>query len=83
MKIEAQIRNLRHSHKEHRGKTQRAPREEKVTENELAHRVIGIAIGVHSDLGPGLLERAYEECLFYRIGQAGLFAEKQKAIPLV
>ena len=53
-----------------------------MTENELAHKVIGIALEVHSDLGPGLLERAYEECLFYKIIKSGLLAEKQVAMPL-
>lgn len=54
-----------------------------MTENELAHQVIGLAISVHTDLGPGLLERAYEECLFYKIIKSGLQAEKQKPMPLV
>jgi GxxExxY protein len=45
--------------------------------------VIGLAIELHRALGPGLLESAYEECLFYKIVQAGLKAEKQKAMPLV
>ncbi len=49
-----------------------------MTENELAFKVIGLAIEVHNDLGPGLLERAYEECLFYKIIKSGLHAEKQK-----
>ncbi len=52
-------------------------------ENELAHKVIGLGIEVHTVLGPGLLERAYEECLFYKIIKSGLCAEKQKAMPLV
>lgn len=54
-----------------------------MTENELAHKIIGLAIEVHRDLGPGLLEKAYEECLFYKILKSGLLAEKQKAMPLV
>lgn len=54
-----------------------------MNENELAHKVIGLAIDVHSVLGPGLLERAYEECLFHKIVRSGLKAEKQKAMPLV
>ena len=54
-----------------------------MTENELANRIIGLAIEVHKDLGPGLLERAYEECLFYKIVKSGLQAEKQKPMPLV
>lgn len=52
-------------------------------ENELAHKVIGLAIEVHRALGPGLLENAYEECLFYKIVNSGLQAEKQKRMPLV
>lgn len=38
---------------------------------------------VHSALGPGLLESAYEECLAYELLQCGLFVERQKALPLV
>lgn len=51
-------------------------------ENELSKKVIGCAIEVHKALGPGLLENAYEECLFYKIKKEGLFVEKQKALPL-
>ncbi len=54
-----------------------------MNENELSNRVIGLAIEVHRALGPGLLENAYEECLYYKIIQSGLKAEKQKAMPLV
>jgi len=46
-------------------------------ENELSRKVIGLAIDVHKSLGPGLLESAYKECLFYKINQAGLFVEKE------
>jgi GxxExxY protein len=38
---------------------------------------------VHRALGPGLLESAYEECLYYELRNAGLLVEKQKALPLV
>lgn len=38
---------------------------------------------VHTELGPGLLENAYEECLFFELQQAGLQVSKQKALPLV
>jgi GxxExxY protein len=51
-------------------------------ENELSKKVIGCAIEVHKALGPGLLENAYEECLFYKMQKEGLFVEKQKALPL-
>lgn len=54
-----------------------------MNENELAGEIIGLAIDVHKNLGPGLLESAYQECLYYKIGQAGLFVEKQKPIPLI
>jgi len=54
-----------------------------MNENELSNKVIGLAIEVHKALGPGLLESAYEECLYYMIVQSGLRAEKQKAMPLV
>lgn len=52
-------------------------------ENQIAHKVIGLAIEVHTVLGPGLLERTYEECLFHKIVKSGLRAEKQKAMPLI
>jgi len=54
-----------------------------MTENEIANKVIGLAIEVHSALGPGLLESAYQECLFYKIGKSGLKVEKEKHIPLI
>ncbi|WP_231460375.1 MULTISPECIES: GxxExxY protein [unclassified Pedobacter] len=52
-------------------------------ENELSRIVIGLAIEVHTALGPGLLESAYKECLYYKIAKAGLFVEKEKAMPLI
>lgn len=42
-----------------------------------------MAIEVHKALGPGLLESAYKECLFFKLQQAGLVAHKEKAMPLV
>ena len=52
-------------------------------ENEIAKKVIGIAIEVHKALGPGLLESAYKESLFYKISKAGLNVEKEKPMPLL
>ncbi len=52
-------------------------------ENNLATEVIGLAIKVHRELGPGLLESVYKECLFYEIKKDNLFAEKEKAVPLI
>ncbi len=54
-----------------------------MTENEIAGRVIGIAIDVHTRLGPGLLENAYKECLFYKLQKEGLAVEKEKALPII
>lgn len=54
-----------------------------MNENELSRIVIGHSIDIHRALGPGLLENAYEECLFYKLSQAGLPVEKQKPMPLV
>ena len=54
-----------------------------MTENEIANKIIGIAIEVHKALGPGLLESAYKECMFYKIGKSGLQVEKEKPMPLI
>lgn len=54
-----------------------------MTENELSKIVFDCAWKVHQNLGPGLLESAYEECLFYELKKTGLWVEKQKALPLV
>ncbi len=54
-----------------------------MTENEIAARVIGLGIEVHRSLGPGLLESAYKECLYYKLIKAGFRAEKEKPMPLV
>ena len=54
-----------------------------MTENEIAKKVIGIAIGIHTKLGPGLLESAYKECLFYKIKKSGLKFTKEVSMPLI
>jgi GxxExxY protein len=51
--------------------------------NQLTEQILKCAFSVHSALGPGLLESAYEECLYYELLQSGLKVEKQKALPLV
>jgi GxxExxY protein len=51
--------------------------------NQTTEVVIGKAIQVHRNLGPGLLESAYKECLYYELAEAGLNVEKEKAMPLV
>ena len=45
--------------------------------------VLDCAFQVHSELGPGLFESAYEECLCYELKQTGLKVERQKALPLI
>ncbi len=52
-------------------------------ENLLSRIVISHAMQVHSALGPGLLENAYKECLFYSLEKEGVLVEKEKPIPLV
>lgn len=54
-----------------------------LTENEISTTVIGLAIEVHQALGPGLLESAYKECLYYKLYKHGLFVEKEKPMPLI
>src|SRR5262245_54075262 len=48
-----------------------------------SRRVIGAAIEVHRTLGPGLLESAYEECLWYELQRLGLCCERQKPLPII
>jgi GxxExxY protein len=54
-----------------------------MTENEISKIVFECALKVHKNLGPGLLESAYEECLFYELKKSNLVVEKQKALPLI
>jgi GxxExxY protein len=54
-----------------------------MTENELSKIVFDLGMKIHKILGPGLLESAYEECLYYEIKKSGLLVEKQKALPLI
>jgi GxxExxY protein len=49
----------------------------------LTARIIGFAIEVHRQLGPGLLESAYEECLCYELCQDGLAVRRQVPLPVV
>ena len=51
--------------------------------NEVSHQVIGSAIAVHRELGPGLLESAYEACLALELTEQGLRFERQKPMAVV
>jgi GxxExxY protein len=53
-----------------------------LTEDELANKVIGIAIRVHSALGPGLLENAYKQMLARKLVNEGFDIEVEKTLPL-
>jgi GxxExxY protein len=54
-----------------------------MTENEIANKIIGVAIEVHKALGPGLLESAYGECMYFKIAKSGWYVEKEKPMPLI
>ncbi|HLP63195.1 MAG TPA: GxxExxY protein [Flavobacterium sp.] len=54
-----------------------------INEEEISKIVFESALKVHKTLGPGLLESAYEECLFYELKKTNLKVEKQKPLPLI
>jgi GxxExxY protein len=51
--------------------------------NELTHAIIGAAIEVHKELGPGLLESIYEKCMAYVLKEKGFQLTLQQRVPLV
>jgi GxxExxY protein len=51
--------------------------------NKMSNDVVGAAIKVHRELGPGLLESAYEACLAFELGEMGFAVERQKELPVV
>src|SRR5262245_53762111 len=55
----------------------------KETLNKLTEQIIGAAIEIHKELGPGLLESTYEACLVFELMQRGLKVEKQMELPVV
>ena len=52
-------------------------------EDRLSNEIIGAAIEVHKQLGPGLLESAYEYCLAHELGLRNILFERQKELPVV
>lgn len=50
--------------------------------NDITGQIVNAAMKVHTALGPGLLESAYEACLAYELRQRGLHAETQVALPV-
>lgn len=55
----------------------------RLTAQEVSHAVITAALRVHSQLGPGLLERTYQACLQHELSKAGIRAEAQVGLPVV
>ena len=51
--------------------------------NRITEKIIGCAIEIHRNLGPGLLESAYEECLCYELKQVGLEFKRQVPLPVI
>ena len=54
-----------------------------MTENEISKIIIGAAIAVHRELGPGLLESAYQECLIYELKDRDLKVKREVPMPIV
>ena len=54
-----------------------------MTENEISSKIIGAAIEVHKQLGPGLLESSYERCLAFELSQKGLNIQTQVPVPVI
>jgi len=54
-----------------------------MTENELSYKIIGVALELHKNLGPGLLESVYESALAYDLREVGFYVQCQVPMPLV
>ncbi len=54
-----------------------------MNENQISREVLNSALKIHKLLGPGLLESAYEECLFYELRKNGFYVKKQQPLPLI
>nr|WP_308706264.1 GxxExxY protein [Marinoscillum sp. MHG1-6] len=46
--------------------------------SQITNRIIGAAIKVHTELGPGLLESVYQECLFYELKEEAILLKRKK-----
>ena len=51
--------------------------------NQITQKIIGCAIEVHKNLGPGLLESVYAECMIFELQNSGLRVESQKPVPVI
>lgn len=54
-----------------------------MTENELSKIIVDSCFQIHRELGPGLFESVYEECLYFELRQRGLSVERQKELSVI
>ncbi len=54
-----------------------------MSENEISYKIIGVALELHKNIGPGLLESVYEHALYYDLKQAGLNVACQVPMPFI
>jgi len=54
-----------------------------MTENEISHRIIGVALELHKSVGPGLLESVYENALAHDLAEHGFDVRKQMPMPFI
>lgn len=54
-----------------------------MSENDISYKIIGCALEVHKAPGPGLLESAYQACLFYELNKTALLIEMEKPMPVI
>lgn len=54
-----------------------------MTENDLSKIIVNSCFHIHKELGPGLFESVYEECLYFELIQQGLVVERQKELPVI
>ena len=71
------------SRKDRESKLQRPQTDLKMHENEISYKIIGAAIDIHKNVGPGLLESAYENALAYDLKTLGFRVEQQVAMPFI
>ena len=54
-----------------------------MTENEIAKIIVNASLNIHKELGPGLLESVYENCLSFELRQSGLSVVSQQSLPVL
>ena len=77
-------RSEHEGHEEHEGENQvDLAARQTLSAGEISHEIIKAALKVHTELGPGLLESAYEACLLYELQKAGFTTRSQVPLPVV